>query len=101
MAKQNVVKDSGFDEVGEVRTDSKSRIALGRRVKVKAQIYKVYQNSLGQIVLDPQVSIPAHEAWLFKNKEATARVQSGLEDAKKGRVVKSKADYSQYLDESK
>ena len=101
MSKQNIVKDSGFDEVGEVRTDSKSRIALGRRVKGKARIYKVYQNSLGQIVLDPQVSIPTHEAWLFKNKEAAAMVQGGLEDAKKGRVVKSKVDYSRYIDESR
>jgi hypothetical protein len=30
-----------------------------------------------------EVSIPAHEAWLFKNKKALASVLCGLEQAKR------------------
>jgi len=36
------------------------------------------------------VSIPAHEAWLFKNKRAADLVRQGLEDARQGRLVKAK-----------
>ena len=46
----------------------------------------MYRNRIGQIVLDPQVTIPASEAWLFKNPAAIASVRKGLADAAKGRV---------------
>jgi len=36
---------------------------------------------------DPSVSVPAHEAWLFKNRRALAMVRRGLEDAKHGRFA--------------
>lgn len=36
------------------------------------------------------VSIPVHEAWLFKNKRAANLVRQGLEDARQGRLVKAK-----------
>ena len=101
MPKRDIVKDSGFEEVGEVKADSKNRVALGQKLALKARIYKLYQNSLGQIILDPQIAIPAHEAWLFKNKEAASMVRHGLDDAQNKRFVKAKEDYSKYLDDSK
>jgi hypothetical protein len=57
---------------------------------------RVYRNTHGQIVLSPMVSVPADEAWLFQNKQASHMVQRGLEDAKRGRLVKAKEDYSKY-----
>jgi len=33
------------------------------------------------------VSVPAYEAWLFKNRRALAMVRRGLEDAKRGRFA--------------
>ena len=33
---------------------------------------------------------PLKEPWLFKNKRASYLVQQGLEDAKRGRLVKPK-----------
>ncbi len=100
MKDENIVKDSHFEEVTEVKTDSKNRITLGKGSgSSRTSIYKVYRNSIGQIILDPQVTIPAHEQWLFKNKQAARLVRSGLEDAKKGRFVKAREDFSKYIDQ--
>lgn len=100
MRKTEIVKDPNFEEVAEVKSDAKNRITLGKKGwKVKTSIYKVYTNALGQIILDPQVTIPAYEQWLFKNEEAKQLVQEGFEAMKKGRVVKAKEDFSKYTKE--
>lgn len=100
MTKDTIVKDEKFEEIAEVKVDSKNRITLGRGGKLtKAKIYKVYLNDIGQIILDPQVTIPAHEQWLFKNKKAQKMVQKGLDDAKAGRLVDAPEDYSKYIDD--
>lgn len=98
MEKTDILRDSHFEEVSEVKADSKNRIALGKKASVRVSIYKVYCNSIGQIILDPQVTIPAHEQWLFKNKTAASQVKSGLEDAQKGRLVKGREDFSKYVE---
>ncbi|MGE0266820.1 MAG: hypothetical protein AB7S78_00010 [Candidatus Omnitrophota bacterium] len=100
MTKDTIVKDDKFEEIAEVKVDSKNRITLGKGGKLtKAKIYKLYLNDIGQIILDPQVTIPAHEQWLFKNKKAKKMVQSGLDEAKEGRLVDAPEDYSKYLDD--
>ena len=40
----------------------------------------------GQILLEPQATVPASEAWLFNNPETLALVRRGLDDAAHGRV---------------
>ena len=99
MTGNSIVKNSQFEEIAEVKVDSKNRITLGKNKVMKIHIYKVYRNTIGQIILDPQVTIPAHEQWLFKNKKAAKMVQAGLEDAKQGRLVKAFEDYSKYVDD--
>ena len=96
--KETIVRDDHFEEIAEVKADSKNRVALGKQ-GIKATIYKVYRNALGQFLLDPQVTIPAYEQWLFKNKVANQKVLRGLDDARKGRLVKAKEDFSKYIDE--
>jgi len=96
MIKQEILKDAEFEEVHEARVDSKRRVALGRTIPSKVTSFKVYRNAHGQVILDPMVSIPAHETWVFKNDRASALVKRGLEDAKRGRLVKSKEDYSKH-----
>ncbi len=97
--RQDVVKDNHFEEISEARVDSKNRITLGRKNSSKARIYKVYKNLLGQLVLDPQVTIPAHEQWLFKNKKARDMVLRGLDDARNKRFSDRNEDFSKYLDQ--
>lgn len=99
MNREELVKEDVFEAYGEIRLDSKNRVTLGRMGgPVKVSSYRVYRNSLGQIILDPQATIPAHEAWLFKNDQAKGLVQKGLRDAKAKRFVKTHEDYSKYVD---
>jgi len=98
MKKSDIIKEPGFEPYGEVKADSKNRITLGKAGVARVTSYKVYRNSLGQYILDPQISVPAHEAWLYQNPEALKSVKKGLEAARSGKLVKSKEDYSKYVD---
>ena len=88
-----VIKDAGFEKIADnVKPDAKKRIVL-HSVRIQPGVtYHIYKNNLGQIILDPQVSIPASEAWLFNNPEALALVKRGLSDAKHGKVSKVNPD---------
>ena len=97
MAKPTILKDVEFEALSESRVDAKHRVALGKILSGQVTSFRIYRNAHGQIVLDPMVSIPAHEAWLFKNKRAARLVQRGLKGAKQGRLVKSKEDYAKHV----
>lgn len=84
-----MVSDSTeFAEKGEVRPDAKKRVLLKGKVYSH---YRVYENSAGQILLDPMVMVPAREAWLFKNKQALGAVNAGLAEAAEGKLVRLKS----------
>lgn len=83
----SLVKAPDFALVAEyVRPDAKKRLSLREASEPKA-VYHVYKNSLGQILCDPVVAVPACEAWLFQNPEALARVKQGLKDSAEGKTV--------------
>jgi hypothetical protein len=63
---------------GSVKPDSKNRIVLPAALVQEGIIYHIYHNDIGQILLDPQVTIPASELWLFENKDALASVDRGM-----------------------
>src|SRR3990167_7400998 len=97
MTKHELLKDAEFEAVTEARVDAKHRVGLGKILGGPVTSFRVYRNAHGQIILDPMVSIPAHEAWLFKNKRAAALVQRGMEDAKRGRLINAKEDYAKHV----
>ncbi len=97
MVKSEILRDADFEEVTEAKVDAKHRVALGRTVPSQVRSFRVYRNAHGQVILDPMVSIPASEIWLFKNPRASALVRQGLEDARRGRLVKAKEDFSKYV----
>jgi len=71
----------------DVRPDGRGRIALGRALtNLEDASFNVYRDDAGRIVLDPQVSIPASEAWLFRNKTALASLRRGLSEAASGKT---------------
>ena len=70
----------------DVRPDSRKRVALGRALDDLGDAsFNVYRDDEGRIILDPQVSIPASEAWLFRNRKALDSVRRGLADAADGK----------------
>ena len=88
-----VIKNTDFEKIADsVKPDAKKRVLL-QKVQMREGIrYHVYTNSTGQILLDPQVTIPASEVWLFTNPDALASVKRGLSDAAQGKVSKINLD---------
>lgn len=81
----------------DIRPDTKHRLALGKALAgLDDEVrFDVYRNERGQILLDPQVSVPAAEVWLYRNPEALAAVRRGLAEAAEGKATRvgSFADY--------
>ena len=63
---------------GSVKPDSKKRVVLPAALVQEGIIYHIYHDGVGRILLDPQVTIPASELWLFENKDALASVDRGM-----------------------
>ena len=74
------------DVVKSVRPDSKGRITLGS-LAFGVSSFKAYRDKQGRIVLEPQVEVPAAEAWLWQNPSAMKAVRQGLRDSAEGKVV--------------
>ena len=84
-----LIKNSEFKKVASsVKPDAKNRVLLKKELLKDGITYHVFVNSIGQIVLDPQVSVPAYEAWLFNNPEALSSVIRGLDEAAQGKISK-------------
>jgi len=60
--------------------DGKGRITLGN--KDAGQTF-IVQELDEKVILNRAVTIPASEAWLYKNKKALASVRRGLKQAEK------------------
>ena len=56
----------------------------------------MYSNDFGQIILDPQVTIPASEAWLFEDKKALASVDGGVTGSRIGQLV-DRGSFAKYI----
>ena len=87
-----------FEFVGEAGIDERKRLSLTKVLGLlKARLgdlgkipenlhFQVYVNKAGQVLLDPAVSVPVHEVWLYRNPEALAKVREGLAQAAKGEL---------------
>src|SRR3954470_18837645 len=84
----------------DIRPDAKKRVTLGKALTGLDEDvrFDVYLNESGQILLDPQISIPASEAWLYRNPEAISAVRRGLQEAAEGKAVPV-GSFAQYADE--
>ncbi len=88
-----IIKDGDLTRIKEnVRPDPKRRVLLPKALIREGITYHIYINSHYQVILDPQVTIPASEAWLFNNPDALASVRRGLSDAAEGRVSRVDLD---------
>jgi hypothetical protein len=58
--------------------DSRKRICLSKLLEDESvSSVRAYRQE-DKIILEPMVEVPAREAWLFKNKTALKKVQTGL-----------------------
>jgi hypothetical protein len=69
--------------------DAKGRITLGN--KYAGQTFIVLEVD-DEVILSPAVTIPAREAWLYKNEAAMKSLRRGLDEAKKLRFSDSPPD---------
>ena len=102
---KNALRRSSVDTLvtRDVRADSRGRVALGKALAGLDDVsFNVYRDDRGRIVLDPQVTIPASEAWLYRNPKSLASVRRGLAEAAEGksRPVRSFAGHVDDDDES-
>jgi hypothetical protein len=73
---------------GIIKPDSRRRIVLPAEALSREDImFYVYTNAAGQIVLDPQVPIPASETWLFEDKSALSSLDKSMEESRQGELV--------------
>ena len=87
------IRDADLIRVaGSVRPDNKKRVVLPKSLVQEDTIYHIYHTGMGQILLDPQVTIPASELWLFQNADAIASIKRGFVDAAEGRVSRINLD---------
>ncbi len=92
-----IIKDEKLIRIAKgIKPDAKKRVLLPKVLFREGITYHVYTNSFGQIVLDPQVTIPASELWLFENKDALASIDKGMAESAKGKVIK-RGSFAKYV----
>jgi hypothetical protein len=88
-----VIREMDFEKIADsIKPDNRKRVGLGKLQIQEGVMYSMYTNSTGQILLDPQMLVPAHEAWLYKNPKAIASVRRGLAQAAQGEISKLDVD---------
>ena len=91
-----VIRDDNFIKRSDgVKPDSRRRVNLPKYLVGEGITYHIYSNSMGQIILDPQVAIPASELWLFKDKKALEMVEVGM--SQKGSI--DLGSFAQYVED--
>jgi hypothetical protein len=92
-----IIKDENLIKVGKaIMPDSRKRVILPKTVVQQGISYFVYYNSVGQIVLDPQVNIPASELWLFENRDILASIDKGMVESLEGKTM-NRGSFGKYV----
>ena len=77
--------------------DGRKRVSLAKLLPdYEVSSFKAYTEG-DKIILEPMAEISAHELWLYKNPKAYESVQKGLGQAEKGKVKKTKKDFSKFI----
>ena len=82
-----LIKNRKFEKVAQgMAPDAKKRLTLGKALADPEVTFDIYVNQLGQIMLDPRKSIPAHEAWVYENPKILESFNKGLKEAAEGKT---------------
>jgi len=108
--KARAVKTEEFEFVGEGGIDERKRLSLAKALgTLKEHLgelgapledlhFRVYVNSAGQILLDPALTVPVREMWLYRNPAALRKVREGLAHAAAGKL-RNLGSFAKYADE--
>lgn len=78
--------------------DARKRINLSKFLP-EGDIHSVRAYTQGnKIIIEPMAEIPAHELWLYQNKEAMKSVQDGLKQSKAGKT-KKRGSFAKYAED--
>ena len=95
-----LIKNRKFEKVAQgMAPDEKKRVTLGKALADPEVTFDIYVNKLGQIVLDPRKSIPAHEAWIYENPKVLQSFNQGLKEAAEGKT-KSLGSFAKHAREA-
>lgn len=86
-----------YQVVGEVETDGRGRVSLGKIQHRGFRRYRVEENEIGELRLVPLLSVPVRQLPPWTNREEfDASMKLAQEQADTGQVVD--ADFAQYVD---
>lgn len=89
-----IIKDLDFMVISKaVRPDSRKRVILPKALAKEGIIYNISRNRIGQILLDPQVIIPASELWVFENKDILTAMDKSMAEE---RVI-NRGSFAKYV----
>ncbi|HKN15263.1 MAG TPA: hypothetical protein VJX68_18890 [Candidatus Binatus sp.] len=102
------VLNDNFKRIGETSLDERKRVSLAKileslKQKLGGELdpairFGIYVNDAGQVLLSPEISVPMHELWLYRNREALKMVVRGLEEAREGKLV-DLGSFEKYADD--
>jgi len=104
----SIIADEHFEPVGQSGLDERNRVTLSKAVEqLRALIgddalssvhLSIAINRVGQILLTPEIRIPAHEAWLLRNPVAMAQVREGIAQAGRGEASPA-GSFAEFVDD--
>ncbi|MFZ0660317.1 MAG: hypothetical protein WAM05_16485 [Candidatus Binataceae bacterium] len=109
--KDKAILSEKFKRIGETGLDERKRVSLSKVGEHLNEILRlcgednaselrfvIYSNDVGQILLSPEIGVPLHEAWLYRNPKALASVRKGLQQAAEGNLRQLES-FSKYVDD--
>jgi len=92
-----IIKDENWvKRLNNIKPDAKKRVVLPKSIVGDDITYHIYSNEDGQIILDPQVTIPASELWLFENKNLLALIDKGMAESANGKLI-NRGSFAKYV----
>jgi hypothetical protein len=86
-----------YKKIGKiVRPDSRRRVSLPKSLVKDGVSFQIWANSEGQILLEPQVTIPASELWVFENAEILASLDKAMFESMNGQTV-NRGSFAKYV----
>jgi len=107
VAKAAIKGKGEFEQIGEVRLDERRRVSLAKVMdhfkeflgEADVMDFAVSVNDIGQVLLSPEIKVPMHELWLYKNPEALALVAKGLAQVGQRDKLKDLGSFEKFADD--